>query len=164
MKKYRVNTTHLNFKYIQRGDILFKHEKFWSTSGAPLTPGAIMSKFTDDQFNLLLEIHPEWFEEVTDSPKEFTKEDMKRAFDAGEIRGDYLAAENSPRMLGRMIKFEHWFNNEYKRPKQKIEEQKFSKSDLVQCAVDMRILISKTIVHLDEIPDRVNEWIKQNKK
>ena len=62
----------------------------------------------------LIRANPSWFHEVKEQL--YTEDDMLEAFRAGEMRGDYLAAEEGVRMLGKGGPWKFWID-EFKRDK-----------------------------------------------
>ena len=70
MKKYRVITDNLDWHEVIQGEILHQDEDgFWATTNSyPL--------FDRKEFNRLLKLHSDWFEEIQESVSGYTKQEV----------------------------------------------------------------------------------------
>ena len=83
MKKYKVITDNLDWRNIRRGRIILVDKNLRSYS--VVSDYGIVTWITDAEFQALLQTHPDWFQEVTNPTKEYTKEDMKNCFDQARL-------------------------------------------------------------------------------
>jgi hypothetical protein len=98
MKKYRIVTDNLDWLNIKIGDIfVYEEDKPYIKNESFRLRAGILDK------------HPTWFEKIDE--KEFTRQDMESAFNAGVNRGNYLTEEGIMKMAGKFAPFEIWFKD-----------------------------------------------------